>query len=49
MAHLEELIGSSAAAQNLTVGLKAMTDVEIASNWNRETVVSHLLDEHFHS
>lgn len=49
MAQLEELISISAAVQNLTVDFKSMTNIEIASNWNRETVVSHPLDGTFQS
>ena len=46
MAHLEESAASSAAMENLGLdylGLdfKSMKDVERATTWNRETVISH--------
>lgn len=49
MAQREGPIGSSAAVQNLTVDFKFRRDIGIASNCDRETVVSHPLDGAFQS
>lgn len=49
MAHLEESAGSSAAMENLRLDFRSITDVERATNWNRETVVPHPLHRSFQS
>lgn len=43
MADLEELIDSSTVTRNLIADFNSIADVDKASNWNRETVVSHAL------
>lgn len=49
MAHLEESTSSSADVENLRIDFKSITDLERATNWNRETVVPHPLHGSFQS